>query len=422
MKIGIDRVNILLLLFLLLLCVSIFVSSFHPIPAGTGEIGVAARTLEIGDRSFYINDLAPFATVKGYESYQGSFLYPKILEGISFVSIYFFHASTTSFIWNIMLISLCSLLALATGKFLFEIGKLIANERVGLLSMVIYVCCPYTYFYVLSGGITIFVLFGTALVSYILIKIISDSTLMMNFSVASIFHIFCLSLGLVFISCLRPSAILFSTVIIVSAFCFIIINRKIIDNYVYLICLGLLAVVTVISLHQLFLTIDYTKTALDAFVSEPGTFFGYPREVLRENINSLIASEHILSIAQGYLYTVLWKFMDFWSGINDIRDTHSAESFASLFSFFARLSTGFFYFVPLSVIAFLAILLNFRFIISSGLIAPLLASSIAISPSLLGVAMSRYYFMFITPFILLTAILIDQFITFSPQFHNSFGR
>ena len=114
--------------------------------------------------------------------------------------------------------------------------------------------------------------------------------------------------------------------------------------------------------------------------------------------------------------------MDFWSGINDVRDTHAAVNFDSLFSFFARLSTGFFYFVPLSLFASLSFLLNLRFVLKSGLVAPLFASLVAISPSLLGVAMSRYYFMFITPFIILAAILIDQLLVLYPQFREYFSR
>ena len=120
MKIQMRRENLLILVFLCILLLSICLSSFYPIPAGPGEVGVAADTLAIGDRLFYINDLAPFSPVKGYESFSGGFLYPKILEVISFASIYIFRADTTSSAWNILLLSLSSLLALAIAKFIFE--------------------------------------------------------------------------------------------------------------------------------------------------------------------------------------------------------------------------------------------------------------------------------------------------------------
>ena len=209
MKIQTRRENLLFLFFLLLLFLSIFVSSFYPIPAGTGEVGAAAGTLAIGDRHFYINDLSPFSSVKGYDSFSGGFLYPKILEGISFISIHIFQADTTSFSWNILLLSLSSLLALAIAKSIFEIGKSIANDRVGFLAMAIFVFSPYTYFYVLSGGITIFVLFGVSLVSYALPRIISDIQRFADLSLPTILNVLCFSLGLVYLSCLRPSAILF---------------------------------------------------------------------------------------------------------------------------------------------------------------------------------------------------------------------
>ena len=151
-------------------------------------------------------------------------------------------------------------------------------------------------------------------------------------------------------------------------------------------------------------------------------FFGYPREVLRTKIDSLISADAVVTVLQGHIYNCLWKFMDFWSGINDVRDTHAAVNFESLFPFFARLSTGFFYLMPLSLLALLSSLLNFRFVLKSGLVALIFASLVAISPSLLGVAMSRYYFMFITPFIVLAAVLIDQLLSLSPQFRGYFAK
>ena len=253
-------------------------------------------------------------------------------------------------------------------------------------------------------------------------QIIKDIQLFGDLSISSILNVLCFALGLVYLSCLRPSSILFSVVLTVSAFLYVIINRRQINDSMYLISLFVLAFATVVSIQQFLITIDYTQAALDAFVSEPGMFFGYPREVLRSKIDSLISADAVVTVLQGHIYNCLWKFMDFWSGINDVRDTHAAVNFESLFPFFARLSTGFFYLMPLSLLALLSSLLNFRFVLKSGLVALIFASLVAISPSLLGVAMSRYYFMFITPFIVLAAVLIDQLLSLSPQFRGYFAR
>ena len=48
----------------------------------------------------------------------------------------------------------------------------------------------------------------------------------------------------------------------------------------------------VVSIQQFLITLDYTA-ALDAFVSESGMFFGYPRELLRSNINSLMSVDNM---------------------------------------------------------------------------------------------------------------------------------
>ena len=132
------------------------------------------------------------------------------------------------------------------------------------LAMIIYIFSPYTYFYVLSGGITIFVLFGVSFVSYALLRIIDDIQLFGDLSISRILNILCFGLGLIYLSCLRPSAILFSVVLIVLAFLYVIINRRKIDNYMYLMCLAVLAFATVVSVQQFLLTIDYTQAALDA--------------------------------------------------------------------------------------------------------------------------------------------------------------
>ena len=107
-------------------------------------------------------------------------------------------------------------------------------------------------------------------------------------------------------------------------------------------------------------------------------------------------------------YFALWKITDFVSGMSDIRDTHSAVSFKSFFPFIMRTFTGIFILFPINLFSFLGILTNRIFILRSELWIILLASFFAISPSLIGVSMSRYLMMFYPPFILFSAKMIHD--------------
>ena len=393
----------------ILIFLSIALSAFKPLPAGPGSIGISSTILFIGDRSFYIDNDSPFKSQKGYKDFDGSPLYPKILEGISAVSIHVFGSNTTSTTWNFLAISITGFLALIINRLMYESGRILGGNKIGLVSMSVFMLCPYTYFYVLSGGITLYVLLGTAFAVYYTLKLFSGSLSSINsVGVFSFVDITGLSISLIYLIYLRPSSIIFSLVIVLFVSIFSIVRQTAFSKIDLIRNLAFLCFVFVIGLHQLFQTMDYSTAALNAFSVEPGFFFGYPREALRSELSEMHGSPLWLDKIQYYFYLWLWKVTDFASGMVDVRDTHAAASFPSLFSFLGRTYVGFFFMAPLSLLSLLSVYINRRLIASSGLGLLIIAAFVAVSPSLLGVAMSRYLFMFYVPFLLSAALLIYQ--------------
>ena len=401
------KAKIIEIFFLIVISSLIAVSCFLPLNAGGGQIGIKARPLEIGDRKFYINDAKPFSG-NGYGEFKGGPLYPKILESISFTSIKIFKQNTISDIWNIQVISISSILSFFTLRLIYYSGKILKNEETGVIAMAIYAALPYTYFYALSGGITSYTLFGTSACTYLVLKIqrelktekLKDMTILLRIL---------LSIFLLYTSLLRPSSIIFSLVATV----FLIIKE--IHNYRYLnknhkmlfINILIYSVPLGICIHQFWETQFYTRVAIDSFASERGTFFGYSRDLLREKIGTMRGNAEIFEKAKSILLQIMWKFNDFFTGINDLRDTHSPTS-NSLFSFLIRVTIGTFILAPVSYISLLGIFIYKKLILKTNLWICLIASTLAISPSLIGVAMSRYYFMFITPFILIASVMFSE--------------
>ena len=152
----------------------------------------------------------------------------------------------------------------------------------------------------------------------------------------------------------------------------------------------------------------YAIAALDSFANEKGTFMGYSRELLREKINIMKNNPNILNYGKSFMINIIWKVNDFLTGIIDIRDTHNATMGNSIISFLARISTGTFFLAPITYISLIGIIIYRKLLIRSNLWICLIASMFAISPSLIGVAMSRYYFMFITPFILIASVVLTE--------------
>ena len=402
--------------FALILLLIISTSFFFKIPIENRNIGIKGGVLSIGDRSFYINNEKPFG-IKGYQNYnfqgrgkktfKGSPLYPKILELSSLISLQFGEPPSSK-LWNTIIISLSAILAFLINKLIFLNGLLLNNKRMANLSSIIFICCPYTYFFTLTGGITIFTLFGSTLLSFGIIRLINTKIKRENDTLISISIITFSSLWLILI---RPTGIIFS-VSSISLLLFYCLTNKNLNFYfnkrIKYITIGLLIFIALIVIQQFQYTSEYISAGFESFSFEKSNFLGFPRNLLRETILKLRTSESILSNLGSYLYLFNWRSIDFILGINDIRDSYSNSNELSLLNFSLRIFTGFFYLLPLSGLTFLSLLLKTKRLINSGLLIIIISTTLSIAPSLIGYALSRYYFMFFTPIVLSVALIIDD--------------
>tara|TARA_Y100001933_G_scaffold178496_1_gene176999 strand:+ start:759 stop:2039 length:1281 start_codon:yes stop_codon:yes gene_type:complete len=405
-------------LFYFLLVSFIVISFFFAIPISVGEIGISSINLAIGDRTFYINDLDPFGA-KGYTNYNntgisfsGGILYPKILEVASFLSDKIFNQGTTSTTWNTIVISFAAFCAVITHKLLYLIGNLVGGKKTGYICILIYTICPYTYYYVLCGGITNYTLLFTTLITYSCVKLFNFKELETHS--AYIKELFLLTISLLALSLLRPSGGIFSLII-----CFGILAQagfrnwsklplKVISAQRLKNTLIIIAISTaLISINELFKTRSYSMAAINGSLDYGGTFFGYSRDLLRNKLFLLSSTNNLLDYSKSVLYKIIFMVSDFYAGINDVRDSFSVTGEESLFPFLARVSIGLFYFIPLSTISILGTITFRKKILESGLILPLIASFAGVSTCFFGCSLSRYYFMFITPFIISCALLLN---------------
>ncbi len=380
----------------------IILSFFITIPTDTTNLGISSTNLAIGDRPFYINN-----TLKGYgySNYSGNILYPTVLKIITSISN-LFGADEYSKLWNTITIFITSLLSLITLRLLRASSYLIFNEKVSKISCCIYILNPYTYFYSLSGGITNYIVVGVSFTMYLICYLYKRGSLITNKD-SLISNIF-INISCIYLSLLRPSGGIFGTVfliIILSKYIRIYIEKRsfnIIRFANILITVFGLIVVT----YNFKTVLNYSFANVNIFLNEKGYYFGYSRELLRSKLK--IDNINILENLKMALYYLSWKITDFVSGISDIRDSHDAQNINNLLPFILRTSTGIFFLFPINLFSFLGILLNIRLIIKTELWIVLISSFIAISPSLLGVAMSRYLIMFFPPFILFAAKIIND--------------
>ena len=98
-----------------------------------------------------------------------------------------------------------------THKLLYLIGKLIGGEQTGIICMIIYTICPYTYYYILGGGITNYTLLFTSLTTYSFIKIIKSEKSYSYLKCKK--ELVFLSISLLSLSFLRPDSAFFSLII-----------------------------------------------------------------------------------------------------------------------------------------------------------------------------------------------------------------
>ena len=94
--------------------------------------------------------------------------------------------------------------------------------------------------------------------------------------------------------------------------------------------------------------------------------------------------------------------------MSDIRDTHNAFQRESLMPFLLRTFTGIFILFPMNLCSFFGLITNIKYLFRTDLWIIILAALLAISPSILGVAMSRYLIMFYTPFIVFAAKMLSD--------------
>ena len=397
-----NKLNIIKKLYISFLISFICISCFLNIPSDTTGIGISSSILGIGDRIFYINDSAKGF---GYEDYSGNILYPLILKLItSFVGI--FGEDQYSRFWNLVLILLTSSLSIISLRLLRISSGYFFNEQISKIACIIYICNPYTFYYSLSGGITNFLILGVSFVMYIFSRSFNKGYKLTKENY--LYDIFFLTLGSVYLSFLRPSSGLFSLIIL------LILLWKNIKRILYVDELNTLRVIRLVIIsiglgfifYNLKLTFGYSTANISLFANEGGSFFGFPREELRIRLNA--SQQNLLENAKVTIYYVMWKITDFISGMSDIRDSHSGGFSQSMFPFIMRTFTGIFFLFPINLFSFLGLITNKEFILKSELWIILIASLVAISPSLIGVSMSRYLIMFYPPFILFSAKMIHD--------------
>ncbi len=375
-------------------------SFFNSIPTSYGSIGVSSDMLQIGDRSFYIND-SPLGY--GYKDYHGNFLYPFVLSIIIKISNFFGQTSTSKFC-NFIIITITSLLSIFSLRLLILSSKNLFNHGVSIYASLFYVVNPYSYFYPLTGGITNYVLFGVALITFIVSR--SKNNLFnykkKNF-LLNLFYCLCICL---YLSSLRPNGAIFSIIFIA-----IIIIKLLIDlirintfNLIITISIVLSMITFSYAVLSLFEVNKYILANITLFSEEGGLFFGYPRESLRRIISE-IPKQGFFNF-KAIIYTFMWKLTNFVSGISGIRDTYNFAENRDIFPFIARTFTGIFIIYPINLLSLLGVLFNLRTVMLTNIWLVLLSSIVSTLPSLIGVSMSRYWIMFYIPFLIFAGALI----------------
>ena len=408
-----------LIFFIIVLSIFFVYSFFNPIPTPIDEksIGIGADILAIGDRNFYFNDNS---NNYGYLELgvKGSFLYPFILNSLAFITT---KLGLSSIVWNSLVIFLASLSAIVSLFFIDKSANIIFDKRTANIASWIFVLCPYTLFYCISGGITIYMTLGVSFFLYLISKsVIFNSN---GFGIKIPFLMVFLLLNILFISSLRPTGSIFSLAII---FCLgINIISKSSRNIIKLsknekiIIYSTFAFSLAYCFYQIKTNMSYISFTVNNFVSEGGNFFGLERELIRNKINAFAVND--FNYLKSYFYLITWKIIDFVGGLSDIRDSHATYGISSLFPSMARIFVGIFIIFPLNLSAFLGIFIYWKKIYYSGLWITLFAALFSLSPSLLGVAMSRYLIMVYPPIIIISAktfgLMIDEWIN-----QNSFKK
>ncbi len=379
-------------------------TTFSPLNIGgpSGNIGVGANTLDIGDRNFYLdrNDGV-------YANEMPSFLYPFILNSIKyFVSIW--GLDEYSKLWNFFVICLSSIISLTSLILISNTAWELFGSKVAKISSWIYILCPYTIFFTLSGSITNYVFIGISFCFWTICK----SQIFFESKKDKLFNstqtILLLSINCIYLSSLRPTTAIFSI-------CFLMIILFFVkpiffkDEKYYFFSEAIIFISLIFSIWQLSSNLSYINYSIDNFTNETGYFFGVERNTLRNRL--LIESDQILLNLKNLFLFSIWKISDFFSGISDIRDTHTIFNESKnhpLFPFLLRVFTGIFYFAPINILALIGMIKQRKIIINNKLWILLFSIFISLSPSIIGVASNRYLFMIYSPFLVFSALIISE--------------
>ena len=228
------------------------------------------------------------------------------------------------------------------------------------------------------------------------------------------FTVILLLLNVLFLASIRVTGALFAIAVIFGLV--ITIFNKSIKQHIKLSRVDKIIIYSVFTFslvycfYQIKLNSNYLSYSINSFVSEGGTFFGLERQAIRDQVKSI--ADNDLNYIKSFFYLILWKIIDFVSGLSDIRDTHTKDVIF-FFPFISRIFVGFFILFPINLLAFFGIFIYWKRIYFSGLWIILCAALFCLAPSLIGVAFSRYLIMYYPPFIILSAkvfgLIVDEF-------------
>jgi len=406
-----QRISLFEKYFIVFMILLLILSIFIGIPTDTENIGISSKILNIGDRPFYINESERgfgYFSPTGLETtgtFYGNILYPYILKLVSFISG-LFGQDEYSKLWNFLCIFITSSLSIINLHLLRLSTCNLFKKNVAEIASFIFICNPYTYFYSLSGGIANYNLFGVTFILWIFTRPVKSGCKITE--TKNILNILLISLGTIYLSSLRPNGSIFSFIILMFLLFKGIKEIPLKNKFKYIDFLKIVFLISslIIVIYNFNSSLKYSITNIKAFSNEGGLFFGYSRDLLRSKL-TFDNSSFFLNL-KNFIYFVLWKITDFVSGISDIRDTHNATNVESLMPFIFRTFNGIFILFPLNLFSFLGLTINFKSILKNDIWIIILASLVAISPSLAGIAASRYLIMFYTPFILFAAKFIND--------------
>jgi len=394
------------LIYFCILVFFIFISLFIGFPTDSTNIGISSSNLAIGDRFFYIND-----SIKGYgyPEYSGNIFYPLVLKIIT-LTTNFFGKDEYSKLWNLITILITSTLSIISLRLIRESTIFLFEKKVSDIVCIIYILNPYSYYFSLSGGITNYLIIGVTFLLYIFCRAFKNGyKITRSILIKDIFFI---NLGCVYLSFLRPNGSIMGLIILIFCLCKTLsklINHENINLNIIINLLITLFGITIISLN-LKTALPYSVENVYLFSNEGGLFFGYSRDELRNKLS--FTSGNVFENIKNFFYLLLWKTTDFVSGLSDIRDTHNAPNIDQIFPFLMRTFTGTFFLFPLNIFSFVGLISNRNILLRSDIWVLIFSCFIAISPSFLGVSMSRYLMMFISPFIIFAA----------KAFHDTFRK